>query len=213
MHRLGRSSSQPGSLPPGSPHRDPQHVPFFPTKDQCDRIVNALPTDDAWDAVYSDKDTAYVLDNELSEDLVEDPGPAFLISPPADNLHPSVGERLPDACGTVTERDEAFLSLSRLSSAADFDPSSAPTDDPGDTEITSLPFFVDMIDMTTVEIDLVLDEQMAAYGFVPSHRSYRRSDEDDDYRIDLTAAAALQDLEGVENTGNAIKEALTMELG
>jgi hypothetical protein len=55
-----------------------------------------------------------VPDDEQSQDLVEDPGPDFLISPPNDNLHPSVGEGLPDACGTATERDEG--SLSRLPS-------------------------------------------------------------------------------------------------
>jgi hypothetical protein len=86
MHLLGRSSSQPGSLPPGSPHRDPQRVPF-PTKHQCDRIVNALPSDNAWNDVDSYKETGSVPDNEQSQDLVEDPGPDFLISPPTDNLH------------------------------------------------------------------------------------------------------------------------------
>jgi hypothetical protein len=115
-----------------------------------------------------------------------------LLSSPTDNLHPSVGEGLPDACGTATERDEG--SLSRLSSEADFGPSSALTDDPGDPAIASLPFLVHtIIDMTTVDIDPVLGEQMATYGCVPSDRSYPRSDEDDNYGLDL--AAALQDLE------------------
>jgi hypothetical protein len=79
----------------------------------------------------------------------------------------------------VIERDEG--SLSRLSSAADFGRSSVPTDDPSDPAIASLPFLVDMIDMTTVEIDPVLGEHMAAYGFVPSNCSYPFSDEDDNY--------------------------------
>jgi hypothetical protein len=63
--------------------------------------------------------------------------------------------------------------------------SSASTDDPGDPAIASLPFLVDMIDMATVEIDPALDEQMAAYGFVASDRSYPRSDEDDNVSIDF----------------------------
>jgi hypothetical protein len=50
--------------------------------------------------------------------------------------------------------------------------------------IASLPFLVDMIDMTTVEIDLVLDKQMAA-GFVASDRSHPRSDEDGNISLDF----------------------------
>jgi hypothetical protein len=50
--------------------------------------------------------------------------------------------------------------------------------------ITSLPLLVDIIDVTTVEIDPVLDEQMAA-GFVASDHSHLRSNEDDNISLDF----------------------------